>query len=296
MRLKIALLIALGAILIFGSSAMLLVHLREADRQVSEMQRAVASFGDIVTLPALARDIKRGDEIAPTDFAEIRIPAAYVPEGVMSAWPEKTVAGQKYYALNDIKAHQLVASGNVWVGDPGTGPLFSMGKGAVTLSPKNMDELRAALKTGDYVDVYWRRNIGRDASETRQIATALRVLGLPGQVGKSDAAPPAANAFDGRFVIEAGHDKIPVLLQAAAQGDLYIAMSGSSSVDANGNVVVGDDTLRALPLAVRAGGTGPAAPLAEAVDRISEAQQGQKMCNLSVVRSSQRSVIQVPCN
>ncbi|MPL67213.1 hypothetical protein DFO80_12320 [Rhodobacter sp. 140A] len=291
MRLKVALLVTLGTILILVSSALLLVRVRAADQRAEEMNRAIAVFGDIVALPTLERDVKRGDEITAADLADLRIPSVYVPEGVLRAWPERSDPAQKYYALRDLKAHALLDAEEVWLGKADDGPLFAAGKGAVPITPKNLEEVAPALKVGDYVDVYWQRAATNGQPEVRQVATGLRVLGLPGV----PAAPNAPkNAFNGRFVVEAGQDRIPVLLQAGAQGDLYVTVAGSSSTDDTGTVVVDNTVLRALPLVTRAGAAP--APIAAAVDRITEAQKGPQLCNLSVVRSSQRSVIQVPCN
>ena len=64
MRLKVALLVALGTILILVSSALLLVRVRDSDQRVDEANRAIAAFGEIVALPALAIGIGnpgRGD-------------------------------------------------------------------------------------------------------------------------------------------------------------------------------------------------------------------------------------------
>lgn len=291
MRLKVALLVTLGTILILVSSALLLVRVRAADQRAEEMNRAIAVFGDIVALPTLERDVKRGDEITAADLADLRIPSVYVPEGVLRAWPERSDPAQKYYALRDLKAHALLDAEEVWLGKADDGPLFAAGKGAVPITPKNLEEVAPALKVGDYVDVYWQRAATNGQPEVRQVATGLRVLGLPGV----PAAPNAPkNAFNGRFVVEAGQDRIPVLLQAGAQGDLYVTVAGKSSTDDTGAVVVDNTVLRALPLVTRAGAAP--APIAAAVDRITEAQKGPQLCNLSVVRSSQRSVIQVPCN
>lgn len=291
MRLKVALLVTLGTILILVSSALLLVRVRAADQRAEEMNRAIAVFGDIVALPTLERDVKRGDEITAADLADLRIPSVYVPEGVLRAWPERSDPAQKYYALRDLKAHALLDAEEVWLGKADDGPLFAAGKGAVPITPKNLEEVAPALKVGDYVDVYWQRAATNGQPEVRQVATGLRVLGLPGV----PAAPNAPkNAFNGRFVVEAGQDRIPVLLQAGAQGDLYVTVAGSSSTDDTGTIVVDNTVLRALPLVTRAGAAP--APIAAAVDRITEAQKGPQLCNLSVVRSSQRSVIQVPCN
>lgn len=294
MRLKVALLVTLGTILILVSSALLLVRVRAADQRAEEMNRAIAVFGDIVALPTLERDVKRGDEITAADLADLRIPSVYVPEGVLRAWPERSDPAQKYYALRDLKAHALLDAEEVWLGKAGDGPLFAAGKGAVPITPKNLEEVAPALKVGDYVDVYWQRAATNGQPEVRQVAAGLRVLGLPGRPAAATAPTAPRNAFDGHFVVEAGQDRIPVLLQAGAQGDLYVTVAGSSSTDDTGTVVVDNTVLRTLPLVTRAG-TAPA-PIAAAVDRITEAQKGPQLCNLSVVRSSQRSVIQVPCN
>lgn len=294
MRLKVALLVTLGTILILVSSALLLVRVRAADQRAEEMNRAIAVFGDIVALPTLERDVKRGDEITAADLADLRIPSVYVPEGVLRAWPERSDPAQKYYALRDLKAHALLDAEEVWLGKAGDGPLFAAGKGAVPITPKNLEEVAPALKVGDYVDVYWQRAATNGQPEVRQVAAGLRVLGLPGRPAAATAPTAPKNAFDGRFVVEAGQDRIPVLLQAGAQGDLYVTVAGSSSTDDTGTVVVDNTVLRTLPLVTRAGAAP--APIAAAVDRITEAQKGPQLCNLSVVRSSQRSVIQVPCN
>lgn len=294
MRLKVALLVTLGTILILVSSALLLVRVRAADQRAEEMNRAIAVFGDIVSLPALERDVKRGEEITPADLSDLRIPSVYVPEGVLRAWPERTDPTQKYYALKDIKAHALLQAEEVWLGSAEDGPLFAAGKGAVPITPKNLAELAPTLKIGDYVDVYWQRAATNGQPEVRQIATALRVLGLPGAPGALKTPDAPKNAFEGRFVVEAGQDRIPVLLQAASQGDLYVSLTGSASTDEKGNIIVDNTVLRTLPLVTRAGAAP--APLAAAVNRITEAQKTPELCNLSVVRSSQRTVLQVPCN
>lgn len=310
MRLKVALLVALGTILILVSSALLLVRVRDSDQRVDEANRAIAAFGEIVALPALARDVRRGEEIADTDRSDLRIPSVYVPAGVLRDWPERSDPSQKYYAVRDMQAHQLISQGDVWLGSAEGGPLLAGGMGAVPIVPKNLDEVLPVLKLGDYVDIYWRRPAGGGQFEVRQIATGLRILGLPPRPGAVPAAAavgavPAAgvraspseapkNAFDGRFVVEAAQERVAMLLQAAAQGDIYVAPAGTATHDDKGAVVVDNSVLRSLPLVSRAGAAP--APVVAAVERLTAAPQAPQLCNLSVVRASQRTTIQVPCN
>jgi Flp pilus assembly protein CpaB len=303
MHAKVILLIATGIVLVVASAIGTLFFVQQAKQSVAAIQHQLAAYGDLVPVPVPVHKIERGQSAQTADFKTVDMPRKFLPKGVLDYLPHlpKTV-GAEYVALTDLEAGHIllpfdlgVAAG---VGDAAT--MRMAGSNLTLVSPKNLNDISGQLKVGAYVDLFWQRDVGGGAKETRLLGRNLRITSFLRGAGEpkkwSTAEPASATAL----MLEAPPEIMARLMQAQASGSVYVAMASGLKRGASGEIVVGNSELRDLPLVTRAAPSGAGVTAPTQLERtlrqaVSSDGAETQLCSLSVVRQAVRSVIQVPC-
>lgn len=260
-----------GAIFALLSGYGAFTYVRAMEREVAQTREAIAAFGEMAQVPVPTRDVLRGNAIAAEDFRMMMIPSASIPSQIMRELPELPEGITAYIAFEDMKEGGLVSNAGIGQSsDHPNGLSLSADARAMILSPSNMDEVGASLTPGSRIDVFWTNDEGA-GSQTRLLASSLRLVSLTGEGG---------------VLLEGGPEDAARYVQARQSGTFHILPTNSLRNLDEGEVVVSATDLANLPLAVRQGAGG--------VDLIQQIG-GTPTCTLSVVRSADRSVVEVPC-
>lgn len=275
MNLKGAILFGTGAIFALVSGYGAFTYIRAMEREVASTREAIAAFGEMARIPVPTENIARGGAITPADFRMMMIPSDSIPAKVIRELPQLPEGATSFTVFSDLQEGRMLLGSDIGLpSDRPNGLEISSDSRAMTLNPTNMDEVAPLLTLGAPVDVFWTETIG-GVSQTRLLAPALRLVSISGE-------------GDARSVLLEGRaEDAARYIQASGAGEFQILPSNGSRDLSGPEVVVGMNDLSSLPLVVREGaGFNP-----EFMQQIS----GEPTCTLSVIRSADRSVVEVPC-
>ena len=303
MHAKVILLIATGLVLVVGSAIGTLFFVQQAKQSVAEVQSQLATYGDLVPIPVPKHEIARGHAAQASDFETVDVPRKFLPQGVLDYLPQlPKTEGAEYVALSDLAPGHILLPFDLGVASGGgdAAKLRMAGGNLTMVAPKNLADISSQLQIGAHVDLFWQRDIGGGAKETRllgqnlRVASFLRGVGTPRKWSAADAADATA------MMLEATPEIVARLVQARGNGALFVAPTSDLKRRPSGEIIVGNAQLRSLPLVERAAPAGAtvaqAQPLESTLRKAVGAQPEETpMCALSVVRQATRSVIQVPC-
>lgn len=311
MRMKITLLLILAALLAGGAGLVSFVYLGAVGREVASARAALASYGDIVKVPVLLRDVAAGEVLRPEDFTEHPIPREYLPGDALESLPDLPEGGS-LQAFDAIAARSLLLTRMIGVAGP-EGParlVLPEGRGALLVPVANLAAVRAQLETGTRVDLFALR-VAEGASEVRLLAVDFEVLALPAPADPAAGPQPAATAL----MLAGPEADLARVILARQGGEIHLTLSAGARAISDNSVVISESELADLPLARRAGGA-TALPVVAGQSRMftrdGDTAQGQMpsavsvpvlapgagdgtICTAALVRGGQRVQVEVPC-
>lgn len=271
MNYKGAIVFGLGAIFALLAGLGAFFYMRALETQASSAREAVRSFGEIVQVPIAARDIPRGDIATAEDFIQMPVPTQSLPANILRDLPAVPEGGAGFVVFSDLRTGQALLGSDLGVGpQPEQGFVLSADETALQLSPDNLADMAARLPVGARADVFWTRDEVGGTSETRLLASGLRVIATSPQAGTVLLAGLAEEAA--------------LALQADGAGQFNVLPTGATGTTLSGEIVVRDGDLQNLPLVVREGAGGGIIPTLDV-----------PTCTLTLVKNAERSIIEVPC-
>lgn len=272
MNTKGAIVFGLGAVFALLAGLGAFFYMRALERDTLAAREAVRSFGEIVQVPVALRDIPRG-ETAPADaFGRMPIPTRSLPVNILRDLPPLAEGVPGYAVFADLREGQALLASDLGLGaPPDQGFVLSADETAIQVTPDNLSVMAARLPVGARADLFWTRDAG-GTSETRRLGAGLRVLAVSPQAGTVLLAGLAREAA--------------LALRTDPSGRFDLLPTGATTTSAAGEVVVTEADLQDLPLVVREGAGGGAGVLPVL---------GTPTCTLTVVRSAERSTVEVPC-
>ncbi len=284
MRLKIFALIVCGIVLAVGGGFGTFHYTRALELELASARSSLRAFGDTVDIPLAAADFAPGTVLTGESFVMAKVPQSYLPGNILRELP-RLAEGESLVALTSLKAGSglfdtdLAKSGAV-----PKGVLLPVGNGKIfALEPQNLADFSSVLVEGSGVDLVWTRDIGAGKTETRLIATGLRVRRPP-------LADPAS-ALAGKLLLEGDFTDGLRSLVADRNGALSLLLSDGSRDFSSDVVLIGPTDLEKLPLVMRAPGeTG-----SSIMGKITGETTTRARCPTAVIRGGSRSVAEVPC-
>jgi len=316
MQAKIILLVTIGLVLVLASASGTLMFVRQAEGRVAEVEERLRNYGTQVRLPALSRNVERGELLQASDFTHIPIPASIAPDGALRALPSESGG---LIALTDISSHRLILPHQLALAPahPDAGVIPTADPRVMRIRPANFEDVAEVLGEGDNIDIFWVRSIGGGSFETRVLGRAVSVIGF-------SALTKESVAQEGWISVGATAELVARVIQAESSGSLYVAISGNMQPGSDGELVVDDSVLKTLPLVERrveivkevSVDAGPdSTEVAEqptrtetglpadtlrflaqrAMDAAGSPKDPPEKCTLTVVKGGQRTVLEVPC-
>ncbi|SED30697.1 hypothetical protein SAMN05519105_3848 [Rhodobacter sp. 24-YEA-8] len=292
MHVKIIALIASGIVLALGGAFGTFHYTRALELELASARSSLRAFGDTVEIPLAARDIAPGTVLTAESLVTAKIPVSYLPGNILQGLPA-VAEGESFVALSALKAGNAIFDTDIAkTGTTPAGVLLPVGNGRIfAITPRNLADFSGKLANGTRVDIVWTQDIGAGKSETRLIATGLRVRTPPANGQPAGAVSALADKLllEGEFT-----DAIRGVVANHQSGFMSIILSdGSRSLDGD-FVVFGPTDLEKLPLAVRASGnqdTGDSSILG----KITGGNSSRERCPTAVIRGGSRSIAEVPC-
>lgn len=295
MRIKILFLLILGGVLAIASGIGSYRYIWALEAELAAARETIRSFGTVVSVPVLSRDMARGSPLAAGDLTTVSLPLAVVPQNVLAEKPD-LAKGEPLLVMSDIKAGQLLLTSDIAHAEKAAdfGFILSKDARAFALAPKNLRDFRGRLRPGDIVDVFWTHSIGGGSTETRLVGSAMRILHVPAS-GVADATADET-ALDGKLILEGLARDAALMIAAEKDGTFHILPTSNKLDPGAAEVAVGPADLADLPLVVRAG-AGEAAGAEDPVSIVSRIglSPGGRTCSTVIVRAAVRNVVEVPC-
>lgn len=286
MRFRIFALLIMGVVLAVVAGFATFSYTRGLESRLAAAEASVAAFGETLIVPVPSRDLKQGEAFDPAEVTSLTVPLRHLPANLLRVLPIPK-AGERLHALTDLPAGSLIFEHQLGVSAGPDSPFSLSPEGrAIAVRVHNLAEYGDGLPPQSSVDLFWTRNIGGGATETRLLATGLRVLAPVALQGSETRAGTASD-----LLLEADQITAARLLAAEQSGQFHLLPAGrlramGASPD---EVSVGPADLAALPLVVRRadptrGANAGAGSLAL-----------PRPCHTLVVRGAARSVQEVPC-
>jgi len=298
MHLKLIVLFLLGITLALAGGVGSFKYVRAIEDELAAARRGAAALEDMEEVVIARQQIPRGSLPGPEAFDKILLPARLLPPSIMRRLdPLPEGEDQTYVALSEIAEGDLVLASSIATGSrgAGTGLVLSIDAKAFAIRPRNLESLAGQLAPDIRIDLFWTRDIGGGSTETRLLATGLRVLSQPMPVqGTAGSASQSADSVAADLLLVEGFAAdVARYIQAEPRGDFDIALSEAPlSLNAT-EVVIGPETLKTLPLAVRERQTRELSAQ-DIVTQIT-APNAQRVCPTIIVRAAKRTVVEVPC-
>lgn len=282
----------------------------EADLAEARAEIERLSEVEVVSVPVLARDLARGEEIGPDALRLSLVSASRLPEDVLRGLEDiragsdgKLLAARGLRAGNfllrsNIAQPQVLGSANVMV---------PADAAAIMLQPANAGNIVDMLSPGDPVAVFW-RDVGPDGVKTRLVASGLEVA-RPYAGGEDRADPESRasgageNGADGKGLVVVGPtEEVAHLVQVTGRGEHFVLPATEVHLTENGELLISDSDLLGLPAFASSEGVGEVTQAGAAQDGVpawyglGAASRGRaERCQLNIVRSGARSTVEVPC-
>lgn len=292
MHVKLAALIAGGIVLALGGAFGTFHYTRALELELASARSSLRAFGETVEIPLVGRDIAPGAMVTADSFVTAKVPLSYLPGNILRELPA-TGADESFVALTALKAGNAVFDTDI--AKSGTSPpgvLMPVGNGRIfAISPRNLADFSGTLVDGTRVDIVWTQNIGAGKSETRLLATGLRVRTPPADGQPSGAVSALADKLllEGEFT-----DAIRGVVANHQAGFINVLLSDGSRSMNSDIVVIGPTDLEKLPLAVRETGSQGSAG-SSIIGKITGENASRERCPTAVIRGGSRSIAEVPC-
>ncbi len=293
MRMRIATFMATGVLLTAFASAGTYIYMRQLESELATAKATLHDLGEMAETMVAGRDIAAGAPVLAQDFVIRRMPRSMIPANAIPDRPTATQAdAASYFAATDIRMGSLITESMFGAGgkDPSA---IRPDAAAIFLSPENFSEYRQQLTPGALVNLFWTRPVGGGGTETRLLASGLRVLGVTDGAPESEGRPAGAPAAKGRIIVEARNQDAAAFIGASNRGQIDITLSGGALPAGEREIVVGAGDLRDLPLAYREGTN--AGPLAMLPAFATGEDRARPVCRVSIVKNAARIPIEVPC-
>ncbi|NPD17283.1 hypothetical protein HOY34_19020 [Xinfangfangia sp. D13-10-4-6] len=292
MHVKLAALIAGGIVLALGGAFGTFHYTRALELELASARSSLRAFGETVEVPLVARDIAPGAVVSGESFVTAKIPASYLPANVLRALPG-VEAEETLVALTTLKAGNALFDTDIALsGTSPRGVLMPVGNSRIfAISPRNLADFSGQLAEGTRVDIVWTQNIGAGKSETRLLATGLRVRTPMVDQQSSGAVSALADKLllEGDFT-----DAIRGAVANHQAGFMNIILSdGSRSLNSD-IVVIGPTDLEKLPLTMRGSDIQDVSGTS-IIGKITGQSTSRERCPTAVIRGGSRSVSEVPC-
>ncbi|MCB5408729.1 hypothetical protein [Pseudogemmobacter faecipullorum] len=326
MRTKIFALILLGIALALAGAFGTFHYTRALEAELASARVSLRAFGETAPIPVPVRDMAAGEILGPADFMIVEIPLAYLPPNVLrelpppgpepepapaeaaATTPEAAVplaeaaadntaidgapappAGH-LVALSPLKQGSFLFDAELGVASrQGNGALLPAANGRIfALSLRNDKDFGSGLREGSFVDLFWTQPIGGGKTETRLLASGLRLRQMP-----LVAVPPETSPR--RFLLEGTIEQAAQMLVASQSGSFDILLSDGSRSTRSELALIGPTELQSLPLTYRDGDSAGAAPPASLVGRLTGAPEQRETCPTAVIRGGARTIAEVPC-
>lgn len=287
MKLKILLFIGLGLALSVLAGLGTYRYARSLEKQLAQVERSLSAFGDLQNVPVLRSDKPAGSRLERGDFGFLPLPRQYVPSTALTALPDDLAQG--VVTLAALRAGAVLLQSDIAFGnsDAKSSFLLSGDARALAVSVENLTDYQGLLRRDERVDLIWSaRGIG-GGSETRLIASSLRILALPPLTGGPD------QALGGKIILETGARQAFLSIDAAADGRFYILPAGRKLAETDDEYHIGPQDLVQLPVVVRYVEGEAAAPSADVI--VPAVAKAEVKCRTAVIRGAARSESEVPC-
>lgn len=313
--------LAAGAILTLASGAGVYLVLNDMQSDLLHAREELASLENRHSIVVLSRDLAPGETITADDITTVDITASVLPDAIIRNIDElQAEIGAAPMALRALSTGHFLQRSDI--GTPGeetlAGVVLPLGAQGYVFAPENPTKFVTDLNAGDRIDVYWRTGERDGAAATRAIATGLSFAGY---VPAPKASGPATGVARPQIAVAAQPEDIARLIEASASGSLYIVPT-NRALDLTARSITADASMLAampflsvpgqrpsaqparpaapelptaasdLPTSTGAEQRPPATPPAQAVPANFNKPE---VCMLNVVRSAQRTVVEVPC-
>lgn len=288
------------------------LYLRALEADLAEARAEVERLSEVevLSVPVLARDLARGEEISPDALRLALVSASMLPEDVLRGLEDvRAGADGKLLAARDLQAGNFLLRSNIArpqvLGSANV--IVPADAAAIMLQPANAGNIVDMLSPGDPVAVFWRET-GPDGAKTRLIASGLEVA-RPYAGGEDRADPESSasgadgNGADGKGLVIVGPaEDVAHLVQVAGRGEQFVLPATEVHLTENGELLISDSDLLGLPAVASSEGAAQVAQAGSAQDGVpawyglGSASRGQaERCQLHIVRSGARSTVEVPC-
>jgi pilus assembly protein CpaB len=228
-------LIGVGAI-VAGLSGALFASRYIAQRATAVEQRYTQRYASRSIVVA-ANDIKAGESLGVAALAARSVPAAFAPEDAVASDQVSRILATR--AAIDIKRGSPIQLGAVRAANPAEGLAAAVdgGRRAVTIAVDQVNSLDGQLSAGDYVDIFYSRAEGGDATLS-PLLQRVQILAAAGRISgvKADGLAPSDESIHTITLSLTSNDAARLLL--AEQTGLLSVLLRSPSDDQPVNVRV----------------------------------------------------------
>ncbi|MEQ8431147.1 MAG: hypothetical protein RIB69_12000 [Roseovarius sp.] len=327
LRGKIPTFLVAGLVVTATASGGTYFYVKSLEQDLREARAEIARLSEVETLsiPVLARDVAQGTILDADAFTTVKISADHLPDDVVVDLAQAmSVADGKLSAAHDLQADSFLLLSQLT--RPQTissaGVMVPFGYAAIAVSAANADEFAQPFSPGDRVDILWRMTDEGQGGEThtRLIGSNLSVAQLhdqpaeePGASTNDTAAPaeaanPRGEAEKDKIVLVGPASEIALLVQSEGRGEHFVLPANSSVVSGGRNESYDDESLTSRPVVEMDDAGAQESEPARTSDAPSDSEPpsqwervslplefSPKRCQLMVVRSASRSMVEVPC-
>jgi len=288
------------------------LYLRALETDLAEARAEVERLSkvEVLSVPVLARDLMRGDEIGPDALSLAIVSANRLPEDVLHGLEDiREEADGKLLAARDLRAGTFLLRSHIARPQVVGGAHFVVpaGAAAIMVQPANAGSLAGILSPGDPVAIFW-RDIGPDGVQTRLIASGLEV-GRPYDRGEdhvslegSGLGASGKDTENKGLVVVGPAEDVARLVQVIGRGEQFVLPATEVHVTEDGELHIADSDLLELPAFASAGEQGQLARAGTAQDAVpawyglgASGRDKAEKCQLFIVRSGVRTAVEVPC-
>ena len=324
LRGKIPMFLVAGLLVTATASGGTYFYVKSLEQDLREAKAEIARLSVVETLsvPVLAQDVRQGTILDADAFTMAKISADHLPDDVVIDLTQAMgVANGQLTAAQDLQAGSFLLLSQL--ARPQTissaGVMVPFGYAAIAVSAANAEDFRRPFGPGDRVDILWRMTDEGQGGETqtRLIGSNLSVAqfddrdaGEPdaSATTTADAADMAVGAAEDEIVLVGPITEIALLVQSEGRGEHFVVPANSSVVSGGRDEAHDDQSLTARPaVEMDDAGTQESKPARTSEspsvskppsqwERVSlPLEFSPKKCQLMVVRSASRSMVEVPC-